>query len=648
MKNIHSFDIRNLTKVFLAGILTALFFSFSLLCLPNAASAQEPPTLSKNFEDLADAIDDDAEVAQAVEQVPGKSLHVVLVKDFGSMDADAWAISTAEKSGLRSYEGLIAIATEGREIGYAGGYAANESNQQIVSEDVILRSVDNSEVKSLLSEGDWSAAVTLISSHVATLVNGGSIESNAPSYPLLVLVIVVAGGIYMFRRSSKKKQERKEAENLKELSIRAASELVQVDDGVRSAMQELEFVKAEFGLQASQQFAEDLKNAQASMQEAFSLRTLLDDENPETPEEQRTMNTRILEIAQSTRTALAAQEQAFTELRNLSARAEEKVAEITTRTEEVRTKLPLAHAKLENLTLTYPASMLSSLISYPDQITILLEHVQKNIKDAQKEIDSGDKNGAVGYIKLAESTLSNAAYLLDRINRAPELIEQAKSELSERIQSLSSDVHDAKRLGAGNSSIEAAKIAAENVLANAQNPENKDLIALNEQLTQAEANLDKALFSVREEEQALLKLQKEADDAKTNAEAMIDKADSYINTYRSAVNADARTQLARARKQYNHALQMQLSEQVSHFTKALNTAQQALNTAEYSVSQHNNTDGNDSGSFLAGVVVSSILNGLSSSSSSSSSGGGFSSGGFSGGFSGGSSGGGFSGGRIGF
>ena len=209
-------------------------------------------------------------------------------------------------------------------------------------------------------------------------------------------------------------------------------------------------------------------------------------------------------------------------------------------------------------------------------------------------------------------------------------------------------MHDAKRLGAGNSSIEAAKIAAENVLANAQNPENKDLIALNEQLTQAEANLDKALFSVREEEQALLKLQKEADDAKTNAEAMIDKADSYIYTYRSAVNADARTQLARARKQYNHALQMQLSEQVSHFTKALNTAQQALNTAEYSVSQHNNTDGNDSGSFLAGVVVSSILNGLSSSSSSSSSGGGFSSGGFSGGFSGGSSGGGFSGGRIGF
>ena len=639
--------VKKSLKCTLAAAFAAIVAMTAMLAAPGVAWAEEPATLRSNFEDHAGVVKDTAAVTAAVKEVPGDDLWVVIVKDLNGMDAQDWAHQAFMASGLQKYDGLLVISVGTSELGAWAGRDEAYSGEVDAVTTGVLDEATNDAVLNLFGDGDWDGGVIMLADHVAQLERGESITSNAPAFGGLAVVLAIVVVIVIVVKVRGKKQAKKDAVSLAELAKQAGSELVQVDDSVRSAVQELEFARMEFGLQSTQDYAAALEQAKANIQKAFSLRTLLGDENPETPEQQREMNQQILTLVGATKAALAEQEKAFSELRDLAGRVEEKVAELQTRSGEVRAQLPLTKSKLENLGLHYAPSMFSSLTSYPEQVVTLLENVDKSLADAQAQIAQGEKNEAVGYVKLAEGTLNNAAQLLVKIDEAPQLLEKAQQDLARNIESLSSDVKDAERLGKESAAISAAANTARDALAEANASSGKDLLLLNEKLEDAEANLDAALSSVREAEEARIKAQQNADKARQQANAAINAAEDSINRYRSGVNADTRTYLARAKSAYAQGLQAEGEEALRHFRSAKDLAKNAINSTSRDIRQSSSSSGgSDMGGVLAGMVISSVLNGISSGggSYSSHSSGSFSSGRSSGGFSnsfGGGGGGGF-------
>lgn len=664
---------RNFPAAILLAAVTAML---ALLCMvtvtPLPAFAQEPERLTSNFEDYAGVIDNPDRVADAIDQVPGGDFWVVVVDDFSGMDAQTWAEETFERSRLQQYDALLAIAVESREL---GGYAGQEEESSY-SSGVSLHILDeatNQDALDKFGAEEWDEGIIQVADNIVKIQRGEALSGSAsneagdsPSessssnsgsrlstYILLVLAGVAVVTVIIIVKRKRKKTKQEQTRTAQELAEKASSELVQIDDAVRSASAELEFARAEFGLQATQEFAAALQKASTDIQRAFSLRTLLDDENPETPAQQKQMNEEILHLVSTTRAALSEQTEGFAHLRDLANRAPEKVEELRTRAGEVRASLPLAQEKLKNLALEYAPSMFSSLSTYPDQVQTLLERVEKSLADADSQLAEGDKNEAVGYVHLAEGTLANAVQLVEKIDAAPQLLQQAQQDLARNIASLSADVEDAKRLGGGDAAITGAANTAQEALAAASNTNGKDLLHLNEQLESAESHLDAALAGVRAAEEARIKSQQNAERAKVQANTAINNAEEQINRYRSGVSADARTYLARAKQAYADGLNLEGEAAQAHFQSAKDLAGQAINAAEMDFRRYSanfsasssSQSGDTLGGMLAGMAISAVLNGISS-------GGGFSgisraSGGF-GGFGGFTRGGGFGGGGRGF
>ncbi|MFC5370798.1 TPM domain-containing protein [Arcanobacterium bovis] len=603
----------------------------AFLAIPNAAYADDPLALDSNFQDLAQVANNDADILSTLNKVPGKDLWIVVVKDFSGMDAQEWAHQTFIKSKLQKYDSLIAISVGSSELGaYSGGAGLTKAQ---------LKEATTKSVLANFHEGKWDEGLQELADNGLTLASGKSLGNGGVlgTGALIGGALVVGGGIYAVSRRKRKQTAAAQAEDLAKLSQRASAELLKTDDDVRSAAAELEFARAEFGTEATKDFESVLVQAQAAMQRAFAIRTTLDDPDPETPAEQYAMNTEILQLVEQARANLDSQKQSFSQLRNLAARVEEKLAEINTRAQEISEQLPLVRTKLDNLALNYSASLLTAMRTYPEQITTLLESVSETAQQAQSQIAAGKKNSAVPYVQLAEATVNQAAAMIKRIDDAPALLGQAQERFQANIKSLSSDVSDADRLGGGDARITAAKAKAQAVLAKAQSGGNLDLLALNEELQSAEAEIDLALMEVREAEENHNRLAAHVATVRAQAQASIDAAEDFINMYRAGVDHTARTHLARAKE---IMIQSQnnsepFEQQLAELEQARDLATRALQVAQNSVESFNGggfgPDGfgggrsMGGGNFLAGMILGSILNGHSNN------GGGFGSGGFGGG-----------------
>lgn len=96
------------------------FAALALISTPQIAFAEEPIKATEYLTDSADVIADETKVAAAIEDVPGKDLWVMTVKNLNGMDAEKWAKQSYRKSELQSYDGLVVISVETSEVGYAG------------------------------------------------------------------------------------------------------------------------------------------------------------------------------------------------------------------------------------------------------------------------------------------------------------------------------------------------------------------------------------------------------------------------------------------------------------------------------------------------------------------------------------------------
>ena len=559
------------------------------------------------------------EIMKALDNVAAKTnyqLYVVFVQSFDGMDGHSWAAQTAVQSRLGTYDTILAVAVQDRLYGYAVDPASGLTDAQTT--------VIQNAIVDKLRQNDWSGAVIAGANQLAGGAGAGG--NNSAIWIVLLLLVVVGTVIVVIvvrsRRTAAQAAPTADALarlTVPELTQRAGAALVALDNGMRSSQDELGFAQAEFGLEATDPFRAALASAKQDAAQAFAIQQKLNDSEPETEPEQRALLVQLLGLANHASGELDAQTKSFDELRDLANRAGQVLDDTEQRASEVEQRLPVAQQTLSTLAATYPASALASIASTPDHVTALLTAAREAIAKGRTTLTSGNKNQAVGFARVGQNAIAQAAKLLDTVDGAPQALSQAADALNKRIASISSDLADVQRLGAADAGVADAAKEAQAALEQAKAVSaGGDPLAAIDRLSTAETALDNALVPTRTREVANQRAAAATQSILAQVQSLTGQANTYVNARRGAIGTDARTRLSEATRLAGvaqQALTTNPTQAYSAATQALSYAQQALQLAQDDASawqygQPARVGGGDSmGSFITGMVLGSLTRG---------------------------------------
>lgn len=621
-----------------------------LVSLPGVAAQAVPPLeeLPAEITDQVGALEGrEADVQQALDRLADETelqLFVVYVSSFDGVEGRAWGDATATNSGLGPNDLLLAVAVDDRAYGLSADNNAPITDDQLG--DVEAAAEDR------LRQDDWAGAAIAAADTAREAVTGSGSGGGFPVGAVVgVGAVAVAGvGGYMWyrRRRTAVRQEGAAPESLEalpteELERRAGSTLVSIDDAIKTDEQELGFAQAEFGLEATREFAATLDKAKADVARAFQIRQALDDAQEESEPQRRQMLVELLHLCDTAADALDAQTSAFDDLRKLQARAPELLDETDQRAGEIAQRIEVARQTLASLGTTYPASALASVSDNPDQAQALVDNARQAVVEGRAGLERRNRALAVAHIRGAQNALGQASTLLDAVESAGSDLAAAGPKLDQGIASITQDIADAGRLAPDDTAVRATVTEAEAAAEEArQARDGGDPLAALQRITAAESALDKALGPVRQKAESDARAAALLRDTLGRVESQVRATNDFISTRRGAVGPEARTRLAEAIRLVTEAHELQGTDPTAALASAQRAeqyVQQAAQMAQQDASgwgmqqqQQGGLGGNVGGMVLGGILLDSILRGGSG-------GGGFGgSGGFGGGTYGGSSG----------
>ena len=454
----------------------------------------------------------------------------------------------------------------------------------------------DSAIKKQLSAGNYDDAVAAIPDNMSGSSGSGSSgdsgDSGSSALPLLLGGGAVAAGgaaawtVYKRRKSKENDgmlfgKRRNQggapgnqpagpaAMTVEQLRTQAGSALVQADDTVRAAAEELSYAQAQFGLSATDAFTAALDSARKHLSRCFELRKILDDDIPETEPQQRQMYTEILQHCSEAVGEIRAQEEAFNKRRGIEANLPTSIAETAQRADETEQAIVMAETILVTLSAAYPASSLTSVAQAPEQARRLLAAGRTALDQARASVEASQEATAVEQVRIAQGSIAQAGQLAAQVTGARERLQSAAKDLEAAIASISSDLVDAKRLeGAVPAATLAPLVAdaeaavAEGRQASGANPSGDPLAAL-DHLARAEAAIDAALAPAREREENDSRARASLGSRLARLNSQVESVTSYITTYRGAVGPSARTALSEAARHATAATTVQTTDPVA-------------------------------------------------------------------------------------
>ena len=453
----------------------------------------------------------------------------------------------------------------------------------------------DSAIKKQLSAGNYDDAVAAIPDNMSgSSGSGSSGDSGSSALPLLLgggAVATAAGGAAAWTVYKRRKNKENDdmlfgkrrnqsgapgnqpagpaAMTVEQLRTQAGSALVQADDTVRAAAEELSYAQAQFGLSATDAFTAALDSARKHLSRCFELRKILDDDIPETEPQQRQMYTEILQHCSEAVGEIRAQEEAFNKRRGIEANLPTSIAETAQRADETEQAIVMAETILVTLSAAYPASSLTSVAQAPEQARRLLAAGRTALDQARASVEASQEATAVEQVRIAQGSIAQAGQLAAQVTGARERLQSAAKDLEAAIASISSDLVDAKRLeGAVPAATLAPLVAdaeaavAEGRQASGANPSGDPLAAL-DHLARAEAAIDAALAPAREREENDSRARASLGSRLARLNSQVESVTSYITTYRGAVGPSARTALSEAARHATAATTVQTTDPVA-------------------------------------------------------------------------------------
>lgn len=669
--------MRRTARGLLAAVVTAVAMLFALALPTHAESPVDIPPGSFVVDNSGvlgggEANELEEEISKLRSET-GVSLFVVFVDQFSNpQDPQQWAADVAERKNMGSNDTILAVATEQRQAQFLTSQSGplGGAGQQIYTQYIAPE----------LNNLDWLAAAEGAINGIEDAARGTGSRggSSGSGFSLVPILLVFAGvaviGYFVLSRRSKKQVRRGQAQPnqpvqpaipLDQLRKQADHLLVAADDSIRSSEQELGFAEAQYGSAAIATFTQDLSKAKEHLRESFKLQQQLDDEIPDTEEEQRSWLNEIIRRCQEVNSSLEAHAADFKSLRKLETNAESHISELEAGLEPLNQRLSQSVALLEDLSQRYAPEATSQVLDNASQTSERISFIRSALNQARTAIQNGERSQAAVLVQNAEEAHDQATGLLDAIAKSNEALTNAEADLRAAVAEAEQELSQAKALmGAQGGQRLAAPIAAlETALESVKRSMRQgkpNPLALIAALDEAGQPLSNELGTLREKDEQERHARSQLQSVLRTAESRINGTDDYIRARRGGVRSSARTRLAEARRCHEDAVRLSGSDPI----QALATAQRAIRLAEeaarmaesdvdsfggpggyggYGQGRRGPFDGLG-GAVLGGILIDSILHGGRSSGGHSD--GGFFGGGGFGGFGGG--GGGFGGGGGGF
>lgn len=548
----------------LIAVLTAI-----LLALGLPALAASPMSISDSVTDpdgwLSSADRSTIESATSRAASSGKPLKVVVVANFSGTDAESWCQQTVERSSLTNGTVVYVIAYDQRRDAACSFNGPSSSSLQAA-----VRASEKQLTPNPLTS---SAVANGVNAFVNTLLNGtsnsGSSSTN-PSYssnpgatnddvrPLVgmsVMFLLLVGGVIAIAigvaRSSRRNRlaAQQAAQVDAESAARAAQEanrqLLSADEQVRTATDELNYARAQFGLNSTDEFARAIEAGKAAVSRGFSAQAQMN--SATAPAEQLRLATAIMRDLGANMNPLSTIQASFATKRAEQASLPERIAEARERLAEELTGLERAKSELSSISTLYPAQMLASLQDNPEQAEALLTSARSALDTAEASAPT-DRAHATSALDTALRALTMANHQTDAIFSAKSDLDAIRDRLVAAISSISSDITDVNELNTDPAvfnplvaDAHAAIAEAQAALANTGDP-----LAALEHLRMSEATLDAALEPLRTKEEAYEKARTAAEAQISLADSAVSQAERYVQGRRGAIDLELRSTLNNA------------------------------------------------------------------------------------------------------
>lgn len=655
------------------------------------ALATSPVTISTSVTDPSGWLSDSqvSEISSSADEAGSAGLQVyfVTVPDFSGAEPIEWCKTSGVNSGLSNQSIVYVIAYKERMFTTCGN-----ADQQVVTNSDITRATSAAKkalAKSNPLDADTTtdAATTFISTLTST-VTGQASSSSSTGVPssgksgfgwirTVVVVVVIGGLIVFFVKRNKAKGGSPLApkttdghpwapgdplpslteDQVLALTNQSSTLLLQADELVRSATDELDFARAQFGETKTDAYAKALSAAQAGIAKAFASQQTMNEasDSRSRTEAALTLQHELNQVMP----ALVEQQKAFSQLRDEEASVPTQATNVKTRILEAIAALPSVEAELTALQTLYSSTTVASLMDNPQQARALLDSALAAANQASSLAPS-DPSAALVQLDIARRALAMAGHQTEAIMSAKHDLAAANEVLTKAIASITSDLSDVTTLKADSAAFTPLIAEAQKAVAEAQSARagSGDPLAALENLRLAESQLDAALEPLRSQADARERKVEAARNAVSDAQAQYARANSYIQGRRGVIPLDVRSTLAEAKAELDQAVALIQTDpdQATTLAKsarsvALTVLSTPINDPSYGQAGQFKHHTNGSGGIftdntgLGNALLWSVLMNGGSSLGQGGSGGGFFGGGFSGGGFGGS--GGFGGGSSG-
>ena len=591
---------------------SALLACGVLLLAAQGVLAQSPLKLSNQITDQTRVLDSGlAEVQAAVDSLLNShkvQLWIVFISTSGSDTAQSLAVSTYQANGLGGNDFLLLVAVDDHRYGYSedpkSGNPSLGAATGLTTD--AIDSLLGSELEPRFKAGDYpGGVVAFINGLGQAIANGASTggsssdTSGATSglssavatilLTLLAIILVGAGLIVVglwfraWRRNRLSAEERDKQTG--DLARQANKALVDTDDAVNSAQQDLGFAQAQFDDADVKPYSDAIAAAQEQLKAAFSIRQKLDDSIPEDQPTKIQMYNQIIAACGAANAAIGTQAQRLQALRDLEKSAPQALAAMPKAIGELQARLPDIQAALKTLS-GYAPSAWASVKGNP-------EEADKRGHFAEQQVAKGnaalagtppDANGAAHAARAAQEAVSGANQLLDAVVQLATALDDARGKVGGEISATETDINAAKSAlqspaGTGVPASAAGDLAkAEGLLQTAKTlavAAPPDPLAALQAAQAAHAAADAVLAHIREASDQAARTQAAYNSARATAAASVGQAEGYINARRTGVGLEARTRLAEAERHMAQADALATSDPVA----ATNEANVATNMA---------------------------------------------------------------------
>src|SRR6478735_5603590 len=225
-----------------------------------------------------------------------------------------------------------------------------------------------------------------------------------------------------------------------EIARRARTALVAADERIRLTTDELSFAEAELGTEPTQELRTALVAVRAHLAQAFHLHQLNHDEIPDTPEELRTRNARIVQLCEWAEELLEDRTQALAEPIARARRAPEIIAGVRADAERLRARLPQARETVERLAARYSADAMKQVDANPAQAEQLLDFAEHSASVAERRREAGQREQANLALEACTEAARRAATLIDAVETFEVEALRAESTLSAIVEDSREDL----------------------------------------------------------------------------------------------------------------------------------------------------------------------------------------------------------------